>query len=203
MTYGMLRNSLSKYKQPDNKIKRMSDAGEIIRLTKNIYETEKNIPGYLYANILYGPSYISFEYALSYHGLIPEAVYVYTSATFNKRKKKSYHNTFGTYTYRDVPSKAYCYDILVIENDIYPYSIASAEKALCDKLYTLKPIRSIKDLKIILFDDLRIDQNAFNQLDFNKMNTLCDLYNSTTLKTFKKMIGEKNEYVNSTNAEKI
>ncbi len=190
MTYDMIRNSLSNYKQPDNKIKRMTDSKEIIKLTKNIYETDKNNPGFLYANVLYGPSYISFEYALSYHGLIPETVYVYTSATFKKKKKKTYQNLFGTYTYRDIPEKAYPFDILLIEDNIYPYSIASSEKALCDKLYTLKSIRTIKDLKIVLFEDLRIDKNAFYKLDLNKLSALCDLYNSTTLTTLKKMIGD-------------
>ena len=186
----MIRNSLSNYKQPDNKIKRMTDSKEIIKLTKNIYETDKNNPGFLYANVLYGPSYISFEYALSYYGLIPETVYVYTSATFKKKKKKTYQNLFGTYTYRDIPEKAYPFDILLIEDNIYPYSIASSEKALCDKLYTLKSIRTIKDLKIVLFEDLRIDKNAFYKLDLNKLSALCDLYNSTTLTTLKKMIGD-------------
>lgn len=190
MTYDMIRNSLSNYKQPDNKIKRMTDSKEIIKLTKNIYETDKNNPGFLYANVLYGPSYISFEYALSYYGLIPETVYVYTSATFKKKKKKTYQNLFGTYTYRDIPEKAYPFDILLIEDNIYPYSIASSEKALCDKLYTLKSIRTIKDLKIVLFEDLRIDKNAFYKLDLNKLSALCDLYNSTTLTTLKKMIGD-------------
>ena len=190
MTYDMIRNSLSNYKQPDNKIKRMADSKEIIKLTKNIYETNKNNPGFLYANVLYGPSYISFEYALSYHGLIPETTYVYTSATFKKKKKKTYQNFFGTYTYRDIPENAYPFDILLIEDNIYPYSIASSEKALCDKLYTLKSIRTIKDLKIVLFGDLRIDQDVFYKLDLNKLSTLCDLYNSTTLTTLKKMIGD-------------
>lgn len=84
VSYEILKNSLTDYKAKDIKIKRMSDNGEIIKLTKNLYETEKNIPGYLVANAIYSPSYLSFDYALSYYGLIPEAVYVYTSATFKK-----------------------------------------------------------------------------------------------------------------------
>ena len=45
VTYQMLKESLSDYKNPDNKIKRMSDGGEIVRLTKNLYETNVNTPG--------------------------------------------------------------------------------------------------------------------------------------------------------------
>ena len=44
------------------------------------YETDRNVPAYLLAGSIYGPSYISFEYALSRYGLIPEAVYAVTCA---------------------------------------------------------------------------------------------------------------------------
>lgn len=53
-------------------------------------------PPYLLAGSIYGPSYISFEYALSYYGMIPEAVYIVTCATFDKKKK--YETAFGTFT---------------------------------------------------------------------------------------------------------
>lgn len=78
VTYQMLKESLSDYKNPDNKIKRMSDGGEIVRLTKNLYETNVNTPGHLVADTIYSPSYLSFDYALSYYGLIPEmGLYLY------------------------------------------------------------------------------------------------------------------------------
>ena len=61
---------------------------EIIPIVKGFYETDSKIPGHYLASIIYGPSYLSFEFALSYYGLIPEAVYHFTSATFNKRRRK-------------------------------------------------------------------------------------------------------------------
>ena len=45
--------------------------------------------GPIITNICYSPSYILFEYTLSY-GLIPEYVSVYTSACFNKKNNKTY-----------------------------------------------------------------------------------------------------------------
>ena len=83
----MLKCLLSEYKAPDNKIKRMCDQNELIKLTRNLYETDTKIPGYLVANAIYSPSYLSFDFALAYYGLIPEAVYVYTSATYCKKRK--------------------------------------------------------------------------------------------------------------------
>lgn len=189
-TYTMIKESLPNYKAKDIKIKRMSDNQEIIKLTKNLYETNKNISGYLVANAIYGPSYLSFDYALSYYGLIPEAVYVYTSATFNKRKKKKYKNALGTYTYRDVPAYIYPYGIKIFYESNYSYAIATAEKALCDKLYTLRPVKNKKEMFDLLFNDLRIDIDVLKELDFEALYTLCDHYKSTNMKYLKKVLGE-------------
>lgn len=192
-TYEILKNSLNDYKAPDIKIKRMSDSGQIIKLTKNLYETDKNTPGYLDANAIYTPSYLSFDYALAYHGLIPEAVYVYTSATYNKKKKKNYINELGTFTYRDVPSNVYPYGIDLVKEGEYSYAIASAEKALCDKLYTLEPVKNKQEMYDLLFNDLRIDVDGLKKINIADLFLLCDLYKSTNMKFLKKVVGELNE----------
>lgn len=191
--YEKLKNSLTQYKAPDIKIKRMSDSGEIIKLTKNLYEINQNTPGYLVANAIYTPSYLSFDYALAYHGLIPEAVYVYTSATYNKKKKKQYNNKLGTFIYRDVPSNVYPYGINIVKEGEYYYAIATAEKAICDKLYTLKPVKNKKEMYDLLFNDLRIDIHLLKEMDIEDLNILCDIYKSTNMKFLKKVIGELNE----------
>lgn len=192
-TYEMLKNSLTQYKAPDIKIKRMSDSGEIIKLTKNLYEINQNTPGYLVANAIYTPSYLSFDYALAYHGLIPEAVYVYTSATYNKKKKKQYNNKLGTFIYRDVPSNVYPYGINIVKEGEYYYAIATAEKAICDKLYTLKPVKNKKEMYDLLFNDLRIDIHLLKEMNIEDLNILCDIYKCTNMKFLKKVIGELNE----------
>lgn len=193
VTYEMLKESLTDYKAKDIKIKRMSDNKEIIKLTKNLYETNKNAPGYVVANAIYSPSYLSFDYALAYYGLIPEAVYTYTSATFGKGKKKLYKNDFGTYIYRDVPANIYPYCLQIYQEQDYSYVMATPEKALCDKLYTLKVVRNKKDMYDLLFNDLRIDMDVLKRLDFNALYTLCDNYGSTNMKYLKKVLGDLDE----------
>ncbi len=42
----------------------------------------------------------------------------------------------------------------------------------------------------MLFEDLRIDQEEFMNLDFPVLKELCPLYKSTTLNTFGKVIGD-------------
>lgn len=187
-TYKMLLNEYSHYLDIDNKIRGLVKTGNLFRLTKGIYETDKNTPGYVLAASIYGPSYLSFDYALSYYGLIPEAVYTYTSATFKKRKSKQYTNYFGNYTYQDVPSSVFPFEIKIIKEDEYIYKIASPEKALCDKLYSLSPVANKKELIHLLFNDLRIDEQEFNKLNKDILIELCDLYKSTNLKLLKKVV---------------
>lgn len=188
-TYAMLKEDLSTYKAPEMKIKRMTDNNQLIKLTKNLYETDLTIPGYLEAGAICTPSYLSFDYALSFHGLIPEAVFTYTSATCRKRKQKIYKTQLGTFTYKDIPVQVFPYEIKLFESGDRTFAIASPEKALCDKLYSLKPIRSKREMLYMLFEDLRIDRDEFMNLDFSVLKDLCPLYKSTTLNTFRKVIG--------------
>ncbi len=63
-------------------IERFTAQGLFLRLKKGLYALKTHLPGEQeIANVVYRPSYLSFEYALSYYHLIPEASYVVTSAT--------------------------------------------------------------------------------------------------------------------------
>ena len=88
-TYTMVLYDNRHYKSPKDKVKRLLADRKLIKLTKGLYETDQSISGYLVANAIYSPSYLSFEFTLSYHGLIPEAVYTYTSATFKKKRRRN------------------------------------------------------------------------------------------------------------------
>lgn len=87
ITSDMAKSNLDNYANKNNKISRDIKSKKLFRIIRGLYETNKNTPAYLLAGSIYGPSYISFEYALSYYGLIPERVTTVTCATFNKKKK--------------------------------------------------------------------------------------------------------------------
>jgi hypothetical protein len=188
-----LKEKYKDYNDINGKIKRDIDKGILFPLVRGIYETNSSIDGFLLASYIYGPSYLSFEYALSFHGIIPERVVVYTNATFNKRKSKSYQNHFGLFTYRDVPNAAFPFFVKAYEEDGYAYFIASPEKALCDLLYIKKPVISIKELKMVIFDDLRISKDVFDQLNFDDILYLTDKYISNNMRYLKKYI--ESEYI--------
>jgi len=188
-----LKEKYKDYTDINGKIKRDIDNGFLFPLVRGIYETNSSIDGFLLASYIYGPSYLSFEYALSYHNLIPERVVVYTNATFNKRKSKSYQNHFGLYTYRDVPNAAFPFSVKAHEEDGYAYFIATPEKALCDLLYIRKPVTSIKELKMVLFEDLRINKDMFEQLSFDEILFLSNKYISNNMRYLRKFI--ESEYI--------
>lgn len=173
------------------KVAREINSGNLIRLVKGIYESNKDVDGVFLSQYILSPSYLSFEYILSFYELIPEGVSnVYTCATSLKRKDKIYKNYFGIYWYRDIPLKAYPYGIKAIVKDNYSFTIASKEKALCDKLYVSKQVRSIKDLKELLFNDLRIDIDNFKSLNKDDLLFLAPLYETSNLNLLVKLLKE-------------
>lgn len=186
ITNDMAKSRLNNYVNKNNKISRDIRDGKLFKIVTGLYETNPDTPGYLLAGSIYGPSYISFEYALFYYGLIPEKVSVITCATLNKKKKKKFDTPFGLFTYRDVPALAYPEEVMLMTEGDYTYQIASREKALCDKLYTLKPLNNYRNLERMLFLDLRIDKEEFWRLDGQKIEYLSTLYHSTNVRLLSK-----------------
>lgn len=187
-TTAIMLQELNNYKNPRDKLAHMVKKKECIPVIQGLYETNPTTPGYRLANTICSPSYLSFEFALSYHGLIPEAVYNFTSATFEKKKKKEFKTPFGTFTYRDVPSAAYPYGIECVSENGYTFQIASPEKALCDELYIQSPVTSQRELKEFLFDGLRIDWELFCKLNMDDILFLNSKYHCTNIQKLTKTI---------------
>lgn len=193
LTNDIIKTNLKEYSNKNTKICRDVKNGNLIKIVNGLYETNSSVNGYLLAGSIYGPSYLSFDFALYYYGLIPEKVTAFTSATCNKKKKKTYNNIFGTYLYRDVPSQVYPLGIKIVEEGEYVYQIAIPEKALCDKLYTLIPIKNIAKLENVLFNDLRIDTNEFNKLNFQDIKEISNSYHSKNVDLLYRYMRRKNE----------
>ena len=175
-THLVLADELKDYVNPAAKIARMVKAGEIVRIKQGLYETDPQAEGILLAEAIYGPSYLSFEFALSYHGLIPEAVYQYTSATFEKKRTKLFETPFGVFSYRDIPSPVFPLGVQMILQGENSFHLAAPEKALCDELYKLPPCTNRTELEQLLFEDLRIGKEALLSLNLEELKDLASLY---------------------------
>ncbi|MGC9343453.1 MAG: type IV toxin-antitoxin system AbiEi family antitoxin domain-containing protein [Bacteroidales bacterium] len=170
LDYSTIESHLKDLKFPKDKISKMEKTGELIRLKKGKYLIARNIKDNppsleLIANHLYGPSYVSFETALSNHGWIPEHTYLIKSAI--SKRKKLFHTPLGSFEYIRVPEKYYSIGVLQYQShDQYNYLIASPEKALCDLIITTKGLRiqSVKSMHSYLTEDLRLETDNLGNM---------------------------------------
>lgn len=187
-----LKIKYSNYSNINQKISLETSKGNLVRVKRGLYTDDLWIDAPVICNVCYSPSYISYEYALSYYGLIPERVSVYTSAVFGKKNNKRYQLSETCFEYKSIPDVVYPYGIKFLKNENgVTYKIASKEKALCDELYSKYPVRNISDIKMMLFEDLRIDEEELKKLDFEFIKEIAPLYHSNTLLSFVKFINEE------------
>ncbi len=179
------------------KISYMVKKGELIRLKKGIYtfgqDYQKEHADIIsVANILYAPSYVSYEYALAHYGLIPERVYEITSATL--RGKKVFETDLGRFSYKPVPLQAYAMGVdWIYDSNNGGKLIATPEKALCDKIRSDRGIGRLSQEKLAAYleYDLRIEWNALIDLDTELISTIAEAYKSSNLQNISKLIAKR------------
>lgn len=112
---------------------RYAKRGFIVRLKRGLYALPDALPPDAYiANKLYAPSYVSREFALSYHGVIPETVYEITSVS--AKAPRRFEAAGKVFSYRKIKPAAYTgYSVQNIHG--ISFYIADAEKAFVDADY--------------------------------------------------------------------
>ena len=169
--YQALMAHMRQHSHPRRKIQDLQKKGQLIRLKKGFYVLSKEMIGRQYspqivANLLYGPSYLSLEFALSAYGLIPERVELITSVS--TQKNKFFKTPIGNFSYQHLATSVYPLGITLKKTlDDRSYLIASPEKALMD-LFSLRFSNSTAptktDLEQALVEDLRINLSEVKQI---------------------------------------
>ena len=168
---------LKDYSQPNDKIHYLIRDGILQQVKRGLYVAGPVVSStrpdpFLLANHILGPSYVSLESALSYHGLIPEKVYEISSVTIKAARKFS--TPLGVYTYTRLRLPYYSYGIRSVEIDRqHRFLMASPEKALFDKIITTAGVefRSKKDVLTYLENDLRVDIDTLKDLDISAIKS--------------------------------
>lgn len=112
---------------------RYTKRGLILKVKRGLYALPDFLPPDTYiANRLYSPSYVSREFALSYHGIIPETVYELTSVS--TKASRRFEALGKVFTYRRIKREAFTGYATVRQNG-FSFRIADAEKAFVDALY--------------------------------------------------------------------
>ena len=174
---------LGDYVNANDKIRRMVKSGEILKLKKGLYvSADSSTHRFTVANLLYSPSYVSLESALSYWGMIPEKVVNITSVT-NKRTRE-YTNKLGQFYYN--PIKSSSLHLGIVYDAANRFVIANQTKAVSDYL-KVKKIK-YKDVIALLENDLRIDIEAIAALDLELLSLLGEEYKSPSIRKLSKQV---------------
>lgn len=135
------------------------------------------------ANQLLLPSTLSLEYALQFHGLIPESVEVLTSVT--PRRSREYHSSAGSFTYSRIPEGAFRLGRTLATlpdsaGNEERFLVASPEKALADKIW-LEDLSPPIDWETYLAEDLRLEESFWTDANIGELLRFGKAYRSRKL----------------------
>ena len=160
-----------------SKLSRMVTAGELVRVKRGLYvfgPSYQKLPPNIFAlaNLVYGPSYVSLESALSYYGLIPERVTTVMSVSAKSRKR--FKTQLGEFFYRKIPATAFPIGVRSIRGNSGSFIIATKEKAFLDKLYLDAPLDCLEDFA---HESLRIEDEYIKSLNWRSLIVFAEFYN--------------------------
>ena len=182
--YQSLMAVLSGYARPRDKITEMLRRGEIVRVKKGLYlfgERYRRRPysRELLANLIYGPSYVSLEFALQYYGLIPEQVGTVTSVAYGRARR--FETPVGLFTYQSVPLAGFQGSVqrVELENEA-AFLVALPEKALAEKVRAERGagIVTQTEMGTYLLENLRVDPSALSAMRVEKLREIGQRYRS-------------------------
>jgi predicted transcriptional regulator of viral defense system len=154
-----------------------SKSNYLIKIKNGVYvfsERKDKLSMEAISHLLFDPSYISLERALSKHGVIPEIIYNCTAIT--TRKTMTIKNDFGVFIYRNIKKDLFFGYNKINENGNV-YLLAEPEKAILDYLY-------LNSSKINNKDDiaeLRFNDSVLNELNKKKIKDYLKIFNSKKL----------------------
>lgn len=192
--YESLLQALWHYKKPRDAITRFLRDGSIIRVKKGLYVFGENyhrgvICKESLANLIYGPSYISLEYALSYHGLIPERVEQITSMT--PLRSKIFHTPIGVFDYVHLLLRKIPIGVTLIDVDPqHQFLIATPEKALADRLSFHKNLTSTQDVHSFVCDGLRIEEDRLAKMRIPLLKEIEEIYRNPAVTHLVQLVKE-------------
>lgn len=165
-------------------VKRALAKGEILQIRRGLYclaprYRKKSVSVYAVAQRVYGPSYVSMETALSFHGWIPEAVHVCACASFGNAK--DFDTPLGLFVYRRIPQRVFYAGVeRRADADGNVFFMASPAKALADYVYVHRVNWTIDDASA----SLRIEPDDLAAVASELLDALIDNYSSRRVRRF-------------------
>jgi hypothetical protein len=177
LDYGFVMKSLSNYKSPRVKLNYLLKIKALVRIKKGIYVFGEKFARQPYssevlANMIYGPSYVSLEWACQYYRLIPEKVTTVTSVT--TKRSKQFQTPIGLFTYDHLSLQVFPVGVTLVKfSETQQALIATKEKALSDLLVLRRgSFSSKKHFEETLFEDFRIEEEDLESLNLELLNEI-------------------------------
>lgn len=164
-----------------NQLNVWRNKGLIIQLKRGLYilgEADRKVQpsGLFLSGQLYAPSYVSLEYALGLHGLIPEMVTTITAVT--TKNPARFKTSLGAFEYQHIKREAFRGFKTAKDPAGLTYFIAEPEKAIVDFIYLNLPRFTRGDREI--FTQSYRFQNL-ESLNLKKLMSYAVLFTSTKL----------------------
>lgn len=166
-------------------VKRAIAAGEIIHIRRGLYclapkYRRQGISCNVIANIIYGPSYVSMESALSVHGWIPEAVHSVVSVSLGRAK--SFETPMGYFDYVQIAQRPLMAAVeRVRDESSVTFLVAKPLKAIADYVAARgMDWRGVEPLE----ESLRIERDDLDSLSTDDFEELEGVYKSLRARRF-------------------
>lgn len=170
-------------------IKRAIAAGEVLSVRRGLYclagkYLRQPLSPLALAQRIYGPSYVSLESALSWHGWIPEAVPSVLSVC--GKRAKQFDTPLGAFRFIRVPQRMLFLCVQRVETEDGSVAmVARPLKALADYLYAHKQASTSC---VELLDSLRIESGRLSEIANEDIEALLGNYPSRRVGRFLKAL---------------
>ena len=165
-------------------VQRALKTGDVIQVRRGLYHLARTVFPRLVsvevlANLIYGPSYVSFESALSYHGWIPEAVRNCTCVT--SMRPRTFETIHGLFSYTQIKQTPLLAGVQNVDSGRGTFFIATPLKALADMVAA----RGLDwtDCRPLV-ESLRIESDDLERLQAEDFEMLGGVYYSKRARTF-------------------
>lgn len=186
--FQLAMDRLRHFKAPRDKLGHLCAEGALVRVRKGLFVPgwrrggEPPVDPLVLSDLIYGPSYVSYETALAHYGLIPERVEEITCAT--SKRARQFRTPVGRYEYRPVPERVFPCGLRIETARGGHYLIAEPEKALCDRIALVSALSAARDVPALLVEDLRLESDAVLALRLPLVAEIARLYRRKSVAAF-------------------
>jgi predicted transcriptional regulator of viral defense system len=165
------------YKAPLKALEGLEHRNTVVRIRRGQYALRAGFDPFLAANLIHTPSYISYETALAFYGLIPERVELILSVVDGRPLELK--TTVGDFSYLSQSRRLFAlgFDLLISPHG--NIAIANREKAVLDTLARAKlraASSSPTEILKYMIEGMRIDESELKRLSITKLKAMAPLY---------------------------